>query len=349
MHRIDRILAWALSSPWAILPERGAAILQVLARRSEGVVLSPAEVQEVVGADVDATAARVARDSAVARSGGGVAVLPVFGVIIHRSYEVSCMSGGGTTSLERFTKALRTALADPGVGSIVIDIDSPGGNVEGVTEAFAAIAAAEKPVVAVANSMAASAAYWLASAAQELVVSPSAQVGSIGVYTMHEDHSRELEAAGIGVQVIKAGKFKAEGLPVQPLSEEARAALQRSVNEYYEMFVRDVATGRGVKPAAVRDGFGEGRIVGAKEAVSLGMADRIATLDETIQRLAAGGRVKPRRASAEASGAEVLPAPPAPSSIARDDLDLRARELDLSSRGRRLDPTKQGPTLPRNP
>ncbi|MGY0779836.1 S49 family peptidase [Azospirillum argentinense] len=85
--------------------------------------------------------------------------------------------------------------------------------------------------------------------------------------------------------LVKAGKFKAEGNPYEPLTEEAQAAMQARVNDYYDMFVKAVARGRGVKPADVRNGFGEGRVVGAAEAVRLGMADRVATFEDTLARM----------------------------------------------------------------
>lgn len=147
--------------------------------------------------------------------------------------------------------------------------------------------------MAIANHLAASAAYWIGSAADELVVTPSGEVGAIGVFAAHEDISKSLEMEGIAISLISAGKYKTEGNPYEPLSDEARAAIQAEVDGYYDMFVKAVARNRGVKPADVRGGFGEGRVVRAQQAVSLGMADRIATLDETIERLQRGSARKP--------------------------------------------------------
>jgi ClpP class serine protease len=110
-------------------------------------------------------------------------------------------------------------------------------------------------------------------------------VGSIGVFAVHRDISVGLEKEGIKVSIIKEGRFKMEGNPYEPLTEEARAAIQESVSEAYDMFVKAVARNRGVKAAAVRNGFGEGRMVSAQKAVDLGMADRVSTLNETVERL----------------------------------------------------------------
>lgn len=225
------------------------------------------------------------------RSGGGaVAVTPLVGSIIPRADGMA--ESSGAVSVQRFRRNLRQALADPEVGSVVIDVDSPGGTVDQVPEMAEEIYAArgDKPIVAVANTLAASAAYWIASAADELVVSPSGEVGSIGVFAMHQDMSGMMEQRGVTVSLIAAGKYKVEGNPFEPLSEEAREAVQGRVDEYYEMFVAAVARQRGVKRSDVRNGFGEGRVVGAREAVRLGMADRVATLDETVERLVGGRR-----------------------------------------------------------
>lgn len=286
-----RILAEFYATPWAIMPERLAVIAAVLQRAADGVRLSDVEVREAIGDAPQTAAARRLQDAATP---GSVAVLPLFGIVSHRIRQVQDISGPGGTSTEGFAQRFRQALNDSSVDAIVIDVDSPGGSVFGVPELADEIynARGQKKVVAVANASAASAAYWLASSAQELVVTPSGEVGSIGVWTAHQDYSSYLEAAGVKTSLISAGKYKVEGNPYEPLSEDARAAIQASVNDYYDMFAKAVARNRGVKAADVRGGFGEGRMVAAKDAVAQGMADRVATLDETIQRLASGGRLK---------------------------------------------------------
>jgi capsid assembly protease len=120
------------------------------------------------------------------------------------------------------------------------------------------------------------------------------------VYSYHEDVSKALEMQGRKPTLIKAGPNKAEGHPAFPLGEEAAAHVQSRVDDYYAMFVRDVAKGRGVPVATVRDSFGGGRMFGAQEAVRLGMADRVGTLDDTVRRMQrAVGRQK---TGGEASG-----------------------------------------------
>lgn len=294
-----RIIAEFFATPWAILPERLAAIVAVLERAATNGKLSDMEIRAAIG---DAPEIAAARRDAAAQPTGTVAVLPLFGIVSHRIHQVQDISGPGGTSTEGFARRFRSLVTDPAVDAIVIDIDSPGGSVFGVPELAAEIFEArdKKKIVAVANSMAASAAYWIGTAAQELIVTPSGEVGSVGVWAAHEDHSKFLEAAGVKVSLISAGKYKVEGNPYEPLADEARGAMQSAVDNYYEMFVKDIARNRNVKPADVRGGFGQGRVVQAKEAVEQGMADRVATLDETVARLAAGGRLKPNKVAAAA-------------------------------------------------
>ena len=195
-------------------------------------------------------------------------------------------------------RELRALAADESVHAIVLDMDSPGGLVEGVTEFATEVRRAQerKPVVAVANYLMASAGYWIGASATEVVAAPSAKVGSIGVFSIHDDFSRAREADGVTRTVISAGKFKAA--PSEPLTDEARAATQALVDDAFNQFVNDVAAGRGVSVAAVRNGFGEGRTLSAGPAMAAGMIDQIATLDETIARVAAQPPLRRRTAAA---------------------------------------------------
>lgn len=274
------VLSFVYETLWAILPHKMAAIREIARRHAAGEHLDPAEVAAITAARRDASP----------RASGAVAVIPILGTIIPRGDLL--MESSGAVSTQRIAAMLRQALADPQVGSIVFDVDSPGGSVQGVEELANEIHAArgQKPMTMVANHLMASAAYWIGAAADELVVSPSSEVGSIGVFAAHEDWSRALDAQGVTVNLIAEGKYKVEGNPYQPLTDEARAAIKARVSDYYTSFVKAVARGRGVGVDVVRDGFGEGRVVGAREAVKLGMADRVATLDDVIAGQTRAGR-----------------------------------------------------------
>lgn len=304
MTRLFRLIAEFYSTSWAIKPETLAAMSEVLSRAAAGVRLSAEEIRAAVG---DAPEARAARRGVEQRSGGSnIAVLPVFGIIGHRAGLVYDTSSGVGTSTELVGQAFDAVLNDPAVGAIVLDVESPGGSAAGVQELSDKIYGARgtKPIVAVANAEAASAAYWIASAADELVVTPSGQVGSIGVWTAHDDISKAMAAKGVERTLISAGKYKVEGHPWGPLDAEGRAAIQRTVDTYYGMFVKAVARNRNDTQTAVRDGYGEGRMLVAADAVKAKLADRVGTFEQVIgelqQKLASPASTStPKRAAAE--------------------------------------------------
>lgn len=233
---------------------------------------------------------RAARKVSAARArnlasgaGSAVAVIPVYGMLMHRGN--MDISGPSSCSTESLLQQLRQAVNDPGVRSIVFDIDSPGGDVDGVDELATEIyqARKQKKISAVSNCLCASAAYYLASQATEVVASPSSLTGSIGVYTMHEDDSKALDNMGVKFTLIKFGENKAEGISTEPLSDSAREHLQEMVDTFGAMFEKAVARGRGLKQSEVHAKFGQGRVFDAKTAMRLGMVDRVATLDEVLQ------------------------------------------------------------------
>jgi signal peptide peptidase SppA len=273
--RYAHVAQWMASSIWAILPSKFLAMQEALSFVASGGEFSPEEIKAIVGA--------APKSSGSPR--GSIAVLPLMGVIARRAGMMGEASGG--TSIEAFASQFRALLADQTVSTIVLEVDSPGGVIDGVDEMAAEIyhARETKPIVAIADTIAASAAYWIASAASEFVVTPSGQVGSIGVFAEHEDRSGLMTQMGVKRTLISAGRYKVEGNPYEPLSEEAQAAAQERVNEVYDMFVKAVARHRGVGVADVREGFGEGRMVGAKKALESGMVDRVETMQEMMRRL----------------------------------------------------------------
>jgi len=248
--------------------------------------------EQTKGAIFTWTSEAAARLIPARKSVGSVAVIPLSGFLSQKPSLFSMLFGG--TSVEAFAREVVAALGDQSIGAVVLDVDSPGGEVFGVTEAATAIRAARgtKPLVAVANPIAASAAYWLAAQADEVVVTPSGLAGSVGVFTVHQDVSKALEQQGVGVRFISYGRRKTEGNPVEPLSEDALASIQARVDEAGRTFEADVAKGRGVSVAKVHSDFGEGGILTASQAVAAGAADRVATLDEVVGRLVGGRKPK---------------------------------------------------------
>jgi len=293
-----RVTSFVRRQKWALLEERLDTICELLAMRNAGIELSEEEIQARIGA--------ASRRSASAPQ-GGVAVIPLYGVVCQKAGSFTAISGG--TSIEGLLGDLRQAVADPNVTAIVLDVDSPGGSVFGVPEAFAEIRQmnGRKRVIAVANPMAASAAYWIACACDEIVCIPSGEVGSVGVLAVHEDWSGFNEQVGVKPTYVHAGQYKVELNPDQPLGTDARAYLQQQIDATYGDFVRAVAKGRGVAADVVRESFGQGRMLLAKDAKAAGMIDGIATLEETVQRLARDPQSRLNASAAAAQPPDVSP------------------------------------------
>lgn len=322
--RYPAILRYVTETPWAMLPSTLLAMREIIAFRLAGGRLTPDEVAEAIGARKPAPAQP---------RGGAVAVLPLWGALTPHTV-MSVSGGAGTTALDSWLAQFQELVDDDQVAAIVLDVDSPGGSVDLVPETAAKIraATAKKNVVAVANTRAASAAYWLASQASELVVTPSGAVGSIGVYAAHEDLSRAYQMEGITTTLVvaEASPYKTEGNPFGPLSDEARAEIQRKVDAYMGMFLDGVAAGRGVDAGRVDASFGQGRMLLAADAVKNGMADRVATLEQTVQRLVgAGGGVARPRARAQMAAAEAFAAGTGMFTIPADDVDVTFGGVEL--------------------
>lgn len=224
----------------------------------------------------------------------GVAIVRLQGIITPQGSWLSLLFGGEPGGLQAFRRDLREALASEDVTSVVLDIHSPGGLIGLVPETAAEVrnARGDKPIIAVANTMCASAAYWIAAQADEVVCTLSGMVGSIGVYLVHEDWSAFNEAFGVQPTYIYEGRHKVEGNLDEPLSDEAKAALQAEVRDLYELFINDVAAGRGTTPEAVEAGYGEGRVLPARRAVEAQLADDVATIESVIRDLGTGARVR---------------------------------------------------------
>jgi capsid assembly protease len=287
---------------WAITPGALAAIVDLGHR---GDLAAAARTWAAEGIEDSAMAAALARRGPQRAAGGQVAVINITGLITPQGPDLfDLIFGMGGTGMTGLRSQVRDAIGDESVSGIALNIDSPGGLVDMVPEVGEELRAArdQKPVVAVANTLAASAAYWLGAQASEFYVTPSGEAGSIGVYAQHRDVSGAMERLGVVNTLVSAGKYKVEGHPYAPLDEEARGAIQQSVDDYYQMFLKAVGKGRGVTASKVRDGYGEGRVLTAQRAVDAQLADGVMTFEEAVQRLAKGS-VKTGRARAEADDA----------------------------------------------
>lgn len=317
--RYAHVLSFALDHPWAITKPMLGVIAGLLARRVAGMDADQAAIE----------AALVNRKNLPQPRAGSVAIIPVYGVIAPRANLMSEMSGG--TTFEKLSGQLREVMGNSAIKTVVLDIDSPGGNVAGATEFARDVmrARTKKPIVAQIQYTGASAAYWLASAATEIIAAPSSSVGSVGVYTSHDDMSAALEQLGVKRTYISAGDGKVDGNETEPLAAEAMARLSSVVETAYARMVGDIVKGRGqgLTDEKVR-GEWKAHTYGAKEALSLGMIDGIATLDETLARiLETSSESSDKRAALEmaSAGAEVT----ATTTDRRSEADLERQLVGL--------------------
>jgi signal peptide peptidase SppA len=226
---------------------------------------------------------------------GDIAVFDVVGVLAHR---------GGLTAdssyvlgYQTIARQLTAALDDPAVRGIVLNVDSPGGEVAGAFDLAALVreGRGRKPIRAVAADLAASAAYLIASAADSLAVTQTGYVGSVGVVMRHVDLSQALDQEGITVTHIFAGEHKIDGHPYAPLPDHVKNQFQDEIDGLYELFVEAVAAHTGLTPKAVRDT--QAHVFRGRAAVENGLAQYLATPDQVIARLQAELSARPARVS----------------------------------------------------
>ena len=278
---------------------------------------------------------------AAANPPGAVGVVPIYGPMTRRDTLMSLLFGG--TSTVRVTQQVRAFAADESIGTILMLIDSPGGQAAGIGEAASAIRNARqaKPVVALATGMMGSAAAWLGWQASDVIASPDAMVGSQGVFGVHIDTSRALEMAGIKPTYIASSDAKVGGSPGLPLDDETHAEMQAIVDETNRLFVNDTAEGRGITPAQVREQYGNGSVFHAREAKRRGMVDRVETYSQVIARLSGVRPVGARAEAAELLGSPVVPLPDvgqhAPSPVATIVLAIGEHAEELAARRFELD------------
>jgi signal peptide peptidase SppA len=212
----------------------------------------------------------------------GIAIIPISGPLSKRMSFFSFLMGG--SSFAYISKAFRSAIDDPEVEGIVLRIDSPGGTISG-TEALGDLifsARDKKPIIAFADGMMASAAYWIGSAADAIVGESTADIGSIGVLMIHQDFSKMDEKRGLKITYLTAGKYKALGNDAEPLGEFARSVFQDELDYIYEIFINTVARNRGIEGDQALD-MADGRIFIGQQAKDIGLIDYVGNLNKAIE------------------------------------------------------------------
>ena len=266
MKSFPRVYHKLMAEPWLVMPAVHASLRAVVDRHATG--LADLFQQD----DEDQCDKPSVED--------GVGIVPLTGII---SKDISDMEKScGGVDLRDFMEHIIGMQDDPAVEAVVIDIESPGGTVSGVPEAADMVAqvAKEKPVIAYTDGLMASAAYWIGSGATLLYASPSALVGSIGVYSAYLDETRAYEAEGVKVELIKAegSPLKGAGVPGTALTADQRAELQAQADHLYAMFSNFVRAHRvGVVPSAMNGGTHF-----ANKALGVGLVDKLSTLEGAI-------------------------------------------------------------------
>jgi signal peptide peptidase SppA len=287
MNQFSHLAQRCLNVPLAIRPDKAEIILAALAERlgvtrltrlnGDSVVLAP---QAFFDHDDDGPAREPDRFYDLV---AGVAVIPVHGTLVQKCGSMRPYSG--MTGYNAIRYNFMQALADPDADAIVLDIDSPGGEVAGNFDLTDTIFAArgKKPIWAILDEMACSAAYAIASAADRVTAPRTGYAGSIGVITLHCDLSKALDKEGIAVTLITFGARKADAADTAPLSKEARAIIQGNVDACGELFVATVARNRKLAAAKVRD-TEAGYFMGA-DGVTRGLVDAVMAPDEAFREL----------------------------------------------------------------
>lgn len=286
LHLADRVL----NRPLLLHPEKALVIADVLAGRIgiEAPALTP-EASRFYG-----TREKPDGRGGFLRVDGGVAMITIEGSLVNRGAWIGASSG--LTSYEGISAQLTEATEREDVTSVILDLDSPGGEAGGTPNLGAQVRALrdKKPVMAVVNDMACSAAYWIASQASEIVVSETSAVGSIGVISLHVNRAGELAQKGLAPTLIMAGAHKADGHPFGPLPEDVKADWQATIDALYGLFCNAVAGGRGEKLTAAAARETEARVFYGRAAIKAGLADRVGSFEAT---LAALKRRRPARAA----------------------------------------------------
>lgn len=306
-----------VNAPWAIMPSKLHEITEIYATHLRGEKIDISGVERKIGAPLN-------NERQEFQVINGVAVIQMHGVIAKRMNLLSQISGGVSSQIA--ANEFKAALADPEVDSILLDIDSPGGTIDGTAELAQLIfeSRGEKPIIAFTDGSMASAAYWIGSAAHKVFISgPTAIVGSIGVIAKHTDISKAEETAGIKTTEIYAGKHKGDGSQHQPLSKDGQQTIQNFVDDLYSAFVADVAKHRGVSDNQVEKKMADAKIFIGKKAIKAGLVDGVSTFDSLLKDMADGDSAR-TSTTLSAGDADVEPKPKGKD----NDMDLAKLKAD---------------------
>ena len=254
---MNQILKALLGTHWAMERIVFEQMSSIILRHASGVRLTTDEITKAIGHDIGQ-----GDDGRGLIVHGSTAIIPIHGVIAKGASSVSDVSEPRGTATGEIQENISRALNDSEFDSIVLVVDSPGGDVNGI-EATANLiykARKHKSIVAFADGTMGSAAYWLASQAQTIFGAETSAVGSIGVFAVIVDSSEARKMAGLTLEVISSGPLKG-AVDGKSLTEEQRADIQLQIDDLHAVFVKQVARGRGASPVESRgkEGLGAGQ------------------------------------------------------------------------------------------
>nr|WP_250208942.1 S49 family peptidase [Morganella morganii] len=266
------------NTPLAIHPQKAEVIVSSLTER-----LGITQIRSAMMEDDDEYFSRKARKDSGYDVLEGIAIIPVYGTLVQKLGTLRPYSG--MTGYDGIRRVFLTAVNDPEVKGICLDIDSPGGEVAGCFDLVDLIYAerGKKPIHAILSENAFSAAYAIASAADKIYVPRTGGVGSVGVIVIHCDWSQHIKDDGLKVSIFTYGNRKAESNPYVALSDEAKAAIQHDVDEMGRLFVSTVSRNRGLSETVIRNT--QAACYLAAEGVQMGLADVVASPDVAFQEL----------------------------------------------------------------
>lgn len=273
MRELKHVSALVFNEPWLIEPAKMGLICAALEH-----AMQHGEPWAAPGADPSMKRGKVACEMV-----GSTAVIPISGVISKKANIFTNISGGA--SIETIDQQFTAAMADPAVKNILFRVDSPGGAVSGVPEFASKVREAcqmsSKPVIAYADGMAASAAYWISAQCDQVYCSEAATVGSIGVVMQVMDNTRMLRNEGVDPVTIRSSELKAPG--AGPLTPNQMSSLQDRVMQLFGMFKEAVQAGR---PALDVESVASGDVWIGKRAVAMGLADGVCSWEQMLTKLA---------------------------------------------------------------
>lgn len=275
--RLSGVTALIANGIWAVKGDQLRDIVNGFNAYLQGRIADADAIREIRDArDTRAAATQDAQDQAPT-----VALISLYGTIFPRGSLM--VDYCGAVDAHTFAARVNAAAADPSVRSIILDIDSGGGAVSGTDVAAQAVANAAKvkTVTAVANTMACSAAYWIASQATEVIVTPAGEVGSIGVIGTHTDQTAALEGEGLKVTYVRSTDRKALGQSAEAMDGPVLEQWQKEMAAIHDLFVQAIATGRGVTLAKASS-WATGDVWFGDAAVTAGLADRVALLTDIV-------------------------------------------------------------------